>query len=129
MPLTLILAAAAALTLPAPLRGDFDGDGRADRAEVVARAGGHALIVTRAAAPDRPVTIDSVTDPANAFLRLATNETRATACAKGAGASSAPCARRSMTIRGDVLAFGSLEASEAVALWNGRGFDVVSLSD
>lgn len=55
--------------------------------------------------------------------------THPTACAKGAGPRDGRCVPQSVTSRGDTLQFGAAETAQAAAVWNGRTFAVVWLSD
>ena len=116
-------------TLPRPVRGDFDRDGKADIAEVLAnRAGSFILVVSRGAEPKKMELVDTIEDVTDFYLALQKPGRAVTACAKGFG-EDRPCKRTTVTTRGDTLAFGTEEASGAVAIWNGKSFEVEWLSD
>ncbi len=124
----LLMAAAAAP--PAPVRGDFDKDGRVDVAEVVVE-GMTARLVVRpgSGGPAQTVTTWRTSDLAGLYVEMAPPGRSRTACDKGMGDDNADCSVRLVDPSGDTLAFGSREASMAVAVWNGRGFEVHWLSD
>jgi hypothetical protein len=125
-----ILAAATA-TLPAPVSGDFDRDGRIDVAALVATGGGYDLVVRpgdSARGQIKVMTLRSKT-LSGFYLGKAKAGVEATACAKGIGRATDLCAVRSVTLTGDTLQFGTTEASRAVALWADGQFRVVWLSD
>ena len=116
-------------TLPRPIRGDFDQDGRPDVAEVLAnRAGSFILVVRRGAEPSKLAVVDTIEDVTDFYLASQKPGRAVTACAKGLG-ENRPCKRTTVTTRGETLAFGTEEASGAVALWNGKTFEVEWLSD
>lgn len=124
----LVMAGALVTMLPT-VAGDFDRDGRADRAVVRKSNGGYELVVTRAAAPRHPVVVFSMKAAGNFFVDRARPGRWKTACGKGYGPDQDHCARRFVKISGDVLYFGFEESSEAVALWTGKRFEIVWLSD
>jgi len=129
--LAAISLALAVVGLPHPIRADFDHDGKADIAEVVAAKGRYQLVIRRGAAPGAPVVLD--TFDRNAVRRLYIEKSDPgrwqTWCGKGGGTATEPCPHDYVILRGDTLAFGMEEASMSVAIWNGRRFDVVLLSD
>jgi hypothetical protein len=129
MAMLAVLLAAATVTLPAPVSGDFDRDGVVDVATIVQRGDGYALVVRPGAAGRAEASVATFTaaNAAHLYLAKAAPGVEATACAKGAGP--AACVRKSVTVTGDVLDFGTPEASRAVALWNGKAFEVVWLAD
>lgn len=123
------LIMAAAVGLPAPIWGDFDHDGRRDRAGVVRSGRGvYSLVVWRGVDPKRPVVVDTMRDVAGFYLAKAPRGRFRTACGKGYDLGE-PCRYRTVRVTGDVLDFGTAEASEAMAFWNGRRFEVVWMSD
>lgn len=128
--LAIILAAATA-ALPAPVTGDFDHDGKADVAAVVAVGGGYDLVVRPgdSARPRVRVTTLNSKTLGGFYLGKAKAGVEATACAKDLGRATDLCAVRSVTLTGDTLQFGTAEASRAVALWADGQFRVVWLSD
>ena len=123
------LAAAAMLAKLPVLTGDFDHDGRPDRAELRKRGGGYELIVTRASAPRHPHVVFSMKRLGDFYLDKARPGRWKTACGKGYGPDEGHCTHRFVTLRGDTLDFGFKESSEAVALWTGKRFETVWLSD
>ena len=131
MAMLAVLLAAATATLPAPVTGDFDRDGTVDVAAIVQGDGGYALVVRPGATgrAEAKVATFTTANAARLYLTKAAPGVEATACAKGAGRADAPCVRKSVTLSGDVLDFGTPEASRAVALWNGKAFEVVWLED
>jgi hypothetical protein len=127
--IALMMAAATAF---APLSGDFDHDGRPDEAQIVAHRGQYVLRVTRGADPGHPVTIwDYGKDrPRSAFVDTTRAGRFQTACGKGYyGRETGRCSRDWITLRKGDLSFGYQESSDAVAVWNGRRFDVEWMSD
>jgi hypothetical protein len=123
------LAAVLSLASLPSLSGDFDHDGRRDTAELVKVAEGYRLMIRRGAAAGRPLTVMSLTDPANFYLGKAQGGEFATACGKGFGARGRRCDRARVTLKGDELAFGFREMSDGVAIWKGGRFDLVWLTD
>lgn len=128
--LQLVLAAAVA-TLPAPVSGDFDHDGKVDVAAVVASGDGYDLVVRPGGEGRAQIRIRSLnTNILNGFyLGKAVEGVQATACAKDLGRATDLCAVKSVTLAGDTLQFGTKEASRAVALWMDNQFQVVWLED
>lgn len=121
-----LLLLAAALPM---LAGDFDGDGKPDQARLEARGGAHALVVERGAAPGKPVTVTLVDDPADFFIAAQPAGTYPTTCAKDVGAPCAADEPRQLVLDRPALAFGTREASRAVATWTGEAFSVIWLTD
>jgi len=127
-----ILLAGAITGLPAPVRGDFDHDGKIDVAEIVPAANGRFDLVIRRGAAGHPVSVIAsynASQLANLYVTTAKPGHWRTWCGKGGGADSDPCPRASVTLKGDTLDFGMKEASESVAIWTGQRFEVVLLSD
>lgn len=126
-----MLAAVAAISLPAPVTGDFDRDGKADTAMLKPANGAYDLIVHPGAVgrADSKIATFTTKDVVRLYLAKAPAGVEATACAKGHGAASDPCLRKSITLQGDTLDFGMTEASRAVAVWTGQRFEVVRLAD
>ncbi len=130
--LAAIILASAVMSLPAAVRGDFDHDGKPDVAEVMARHDGAYQLVIHRSDPRRSVAVITTlsgSELANFFVSKGRPGHYRTWCGKGGGQDGDPCPRKSVTLRGDTLTFGTEEASESVALWTGRGFEVVLLSD
>ncbi|WP_165185233.1 hypothetical protein [Caulobacter soli] len=126
--IALLLAAAAAFT---PLKGDFDHDGRPDTARIVHAGDRYVLRVIRGADPRKPATVWDLgrSKPPYPFVAAARAGRFQTACSKGLGRDATPCPRSWVTVKAGDLTFGNAETTEAVALWNGRRFDVEWLSD
>ncbi len=125
------LLAAVIAHLPPPIRGDFDHDGRMDRAELQLQHGGrYRLLVWRGARPGRPETVDTDFDAASdIFLTKAKPGRWKTACGKGYGPDQVTCTRKFVRLTGDTIDFGVRESSEIVALWTGHRFEAVWISD
>jgi hypothetical protein len=121
--------AAAAFALPAPVDGDFDHDGRLDQAEIVRTGFGYSLVVRRAADPRHPAVVYSTPRLGDFYLAKAKPGRWRTACGKGYGPGQDRCLRKTIRLAGDTLDFGVRESSEAVAIWTGRRFEVVWISD
>jgi hypothetical protein len=117
--------------LPPPaVHADFDGDHRIDSARVLADAkGGFRVIVVRSADPRHAVTIYRTRDARPPYLDTARPGTYRTACGKGYGPDEQHCRYRQITLTANTLMFGYSEASDAAAVWNGRRFDVVWITD
>ncbi len=127
--IALLLAAASAF---APLKGDFDHDGRRDTAQIVSTGGQYVLRVTRGADLRHPITIHDYgkAKPTRAFVDVSVAGRFKTACGKGYyGTETGRCSRDWVTLRAGDLSFGHAESSDAVALWNGKRFEVEWLSD
>jgi hypothetical protein len=75
------------------------------------------------------VVVETMRDVAGFYLTKAAQGRWRTACGKGYDLGEEQCRYRSVRVRGDVLDFGTREASEAMALWNGRSFQVIWISD
>jgi hypothetical protein len=120
------LLLAAALALPAPVTGDFDGDLRPDTARLVQRANraGHDLVIYRGAGGP-PALVTHVPDVRNFYLHSGWYRA---ACIEFNDKMTQACPKMPPTPK-DVLMFGSEEASGAMAIWNGKGFDVEWVSD
>ena len=121
MSISLLLAAATV----APIIGDFDGDGLADRAYVRETGSAQDLVVERGAGD---IAVVQAVTPLHLTLGVLAPGTYDTACAKGLGARAAPCPERALTLARPALQFGAEEASQAVALWDGARCSVVWLS-
>lgn len=119
-----------AASVPAPLSGDFDHDGRPDLAAVV-REGDEAYVlsVKRGGAPDAPARIRLGKGFPDILTAAEARRVETTACAKGAGPHDTPCPDKIVTVEKGDLLFGSAEASLAVAKWDGRAFRVTWISD
>ena len=126
-----VLAAALA-NAPVPISGDFDHDGRPDVAQIIRWKPGVYHLVIRRGAPGHPVSVIDTIKENDLFDLFLTREKPGrlrTWCGKGGDTGDVPCMRRSVRLRGDTLAFGTKESSEAVAIWTGRKFEVVWISD
>lgn len=118
--MALMVLAAAAMTLA----GDFDGDGRTDRARLVAKGETLDLVVDRGAGD---LVLVEKALPLSTMLDVTRAGRYRTACGKGAGR--APCGRIHTDLSRDTLSFGTPESSRAVAVWRGDRFEVVWLMD
>ena len=123
------LAAAASLAAAvSPIAGDLDGDGLADRAWLREAGSAYEIVVERGAGG--VVVVHTTPDARNLYLGVADPGTYRTWCGKRMNRRSAPaCTEPSVTLAGPTLAFGTEEASQAVAVWDGQRFRVVWLSD
>lgn len=124
------LALLAASSLPGPIAGDFDHDGKRDTAAIIREGRDiYVLQVTRGARPGAPERVRLGLSPPD-FMQLAkTGGPTPTACGKGAGAANTPCPHSSVTVREGDLTLGHAEASQAVLVWNGRGFSLEWVAD
>ena len=120
--LSLILLAAVGQVL-----GDFDHDGRMDRA-LLRPAGAHYELVIERADGSVFLLLERVDNPANFYFEKLAPGVYETACAKGLGPRR-PCPRLTVSATADTLQFGTPEASQAVAIWNGGEFEIDWLSD
>lgn len=109
--------------------GDFDRDGRPDFARMMPAGASYNLVIFRAtgAPPDIVETIPAA-QASNYFFELAKPGTYQTWCGKGGATDAEPCPARSLTLSGDVLAFGIPEAGDSVAVWDGRRFVTIRMS-
>jgi hypothetical protein len=88
--------------------GDFDRDGRSDRAYLRTSSHMSELIVERAAG--KIVVIDGVKDAEEFYFKKIQPGKYRAACSKGLGRSK-PCAAPVITVKGDALQFGTREVS------------------
>lgn len=123
------LATALSLASLPSVAGDFDHDGKRDIAKVERTGEGYQLVMRRGAKAARPLVLMSMANPENFYLGKAQGGEFATACGKGYGARGTRCERPRVNLRGSELAFGYREASDGVAIWTGRRFDLVWLTD
>lgn len=119
---------------PTTAHGDFDGDGVPDLARVVRDADRHYRVVVEPGSQvqRRIVVYDYGLRRADFYVSGSTPGRYETACHKGYGPDAhegQPCADNFVVLQGDVLSFGVSESSDAVALWTGRGFRVVWMTD
>ena len=128
--MSLFLALLVSAILPGPISGDFDHDGKADTARIVrADDGAYVLEIARGAASKAPLRIELGRHAPDYMVPAKSGGAVATACAKGAGAPTDPCPRKSVQVtRGDLLV-GTAEASESVFVWDGQTFRRDWLSD
>ena len=126
-----IIAAAIVAHLPAPIFGDFRHDGHRERAEVIRRPkGGYSLVVSREGqGGGRADVIFSMKSARDFYVDRAKPGHYRTACGKGYGPDQDHCTLEAVDLKGDTLDFGFSESSEAVAMWTGRRFEVVWISD
>ena len=127
-----MLLAAAIARVPPPVHGDFHHDGKPDVAEVVSSRHGVYRLIIRRAAPGHPISIIETFSSdrlPNLYVTTERPGRWRTWCGKGGRSDADPCPQKSVTLRGDTLAFGMKEASESVAIWTGHKFRVVLLSD
>lgn len=121
-----MLASLLLLASATPLLGDFDLDGRPDRAYLRQAGTAYELVIERA---DGAVSaVARVTDPETFYFEKLPAGTYKTACAKDEGKTKA-CPRRSITVRSGTLQFGTTEASQAAAVWKDGRFAVYWLAD
>jgi hypothetical protein len=119
-----------AASLPAPLTGDFDHDGRSDVAAVVRESDtAYVLTVKRGAAPGAPAKLSLGRGFPEILETAQASAVEATACAKGAGAHNAPCPVKTVAIQKGDLLLTSPEASQAVMKWDGQAFRLEWISD
>jgi hypothetical protein len=119
---------------PVVARGDFDRDGLRDTARIVREPDGRYRVVVQPGAKGQlPVVVyDFGRSRGDYYVARDTPGRYETACHKGYGPDAhegRPCAHDYVVLTGDVFSFGVAESSEAVALWNGRRFEVVWISD
>lgn len=124
-----LLAATLTLAQLPSLTGDFDHDGRRDAAALIKHGAEYQLVVTRGASTKKPLVLLSLANPSNFYLGKAQGGVFATACGKGLGAGMMRCDHPRVSLKGNELAFGVREASNAVAVWKGNRFDLVWLTD
>lgn len=110
--------------------GDFDRDGRPDTARLVRSGDTYDLVIQRAAPGAAPDVVETITvsQASNYFLVLATPGIYQTWCGRGGATEAEPCPALSLTLSGDVLAFGFAEAGESVAVWDGERFTTIQMS-
>jgi hypothetical protein len=138
-----ILGAAAALAVLAGdparaatttvARGDFDRDGSIDTARIARGSDGHYRVLVQSGAKRRRpmVVYDFGRGRYDYFVARDRPGRYETACHKGYGDphEDRPCAYNFLVLRGAVFSFGVADSSEAVALWTGRRFEVVWISE
>ena len=111
------------------LTGDFDHDGLNDRAYFLSSPGKVELMMQPGRTGAGAVLVSPIRDYQHTSMWVAKPGSVETACGKGLGDDAALCDRRSVELKGDTIAFGSQESAQAVAIWNGEGFDTVWISD
>lgn len=114
------------LASAAPLLGDFDHDGRPDRAYIRQAGSLHQLVIERASG--EITALVRVDDPDSFYFEKLPAGTYKTACAKGQGKQST-CKQSSISLTGDTLQFGTSETSQAAAIWKDGHFQVRVLGD
>jgi len=128
--LAIIALAATLYAMPPKVRGDFDGDGRVDIAEIVKTGGAYRVLVHPGSQPGKIIVVETLGPlSSDFFLDTARSGKWKTWCGKGGGSDDEPCPRTSVVLKGGELTFGVKEASASVAIWTGRRFEVVLLSD
>lgn len=127
LPILLILAAMQAAPAATAI-GDFDHDGVPDRAFVGTGPDGAMHLMVELGGKATPYVIAPLKSPAGFHFETITPGRYDTACGKGTG-HAAGCPGKQVTLAGETLAFGTREASRAVAVWNGSGFETVWLAD
>lgn len=113
------------------VRGDFDGDGRIDRAALLVnnKAKSFALFVLRSGRPPLRLTPDkSLSALWNTGLKIAPPGHYATACSRGAGAADEPCTP-AIDARYPAIEFETYESSVQIFAWMGEGFEGQWLAD
>jgi hypothetical protein len=111
--------------------GDFDGDGRADRAAVLVDGTGVRLgvfVFRGAGGAAQKIEDEPIDGLVNIGLDLQAAGTFPTACGKGAGAKGAPC-RPAITTKQASIAITHFEASQELVFWTGKRFERAFLSD
>jgi hypothetical protein len=113
-------------------RGDFDHDGKPDLAQVI-KLSPHKfeLVVTRGADPKHPVVVETMDDIDDFYVVRAEPGRYQSACSKGydLGPDDPGCKRPWTKLKGDNLGFGTQQSSDAIAIWTGKRFEVIWLSD
>lgn len=117
--------------VPGPIRGDFAHDGMPDVAEIVSGRRVSYHLIVHCGAVGHPVLIVTTftRNELPDFLTSAKPGRWETWCGKGGGSDRDPCPRRFVRLRGHTLDFGHAESTKFVAIWTGRGFEVMQLSD
>lgn len=126
--MTPLLLALSVLSTPAPVTGDFDHDGRSDRAEIVAISPDVYQLQIRPGAPGAKAFVVADLKPSQLrdfYVEMAMPGRVAARCAE---VSDDKC-RRNLELSGDTLSFGTEEASQALAIWRGDRFEVIWISD
>lgn len=127
--LALLLAAqpSAAPDLAMVAVGDFDRDGWPDQAYVETRRDARMRLVVVPGRPHAARIVVTTIDMPDSFRFQAVHRGRYTpACVQGLRP--ARCAASSIELGGDALAFGNAGQPEAVAIWNGAGFNRIFLA-
>jgi hypothetical protein len=125
-----IAIAAAVYALPPKVRGDFDHDGKMDLAEIVKIGGTYKVVVRPGSHPQSIVVVETLGHlDGDFFLDTARAGRWKTWCGKGGGSDHEPCPRTAVVLKGGDLTFGRKEASEWVAIWTGKRYQTVLLSD
>lgn len=113
------------------VRGDFDGDGRIDRAALLVndKAKTFALFVTRSGRPPVRLTPDQPLSALwNTDLKIAPPGHYVTACSRGLGAEDEPC-KPAVDARYPAITLETYESSVQIFAWTGKGFEGQWLSD
>jgi hypothetical protein len=124
------LALLLASSLPGPVTGDFDHDGKPDTAEIVREGRDvYLLQITRGAAFGAPERVRLGLSAPDYMQAATRGGPTPTACGKGAGPADTPCPRTSVTVRPGDLTLGHAEASQAVLAWDGQSFSLEWVAD
>lgn len=115
---------AAMLVLPSPISGDFDGDGRPDRAGFFGNGNAVRIEVRLAAWPGRVWPAPESQGPAGVLFLARLPAVRHTSLCDVDNGNRRPCAAP-VTVRTDAIGFGAPEASMAVAWWTGKDFRTI----
>lgn len=110
--------------------GDFDGDGKADRAWLMVSENGrlYGLFVSRGGRTPENLADGDLAGLPNLMLDLYRPGTYKTACGKGYGDGGTPC-RPAVRARWTAIWLGVFESSDEIFFWDGKRFDSAFLSD
>jgi len=112
--------------LAGSLLGDFDQDGREDRAFLRRAGGAYELVVQRGSG--ETTVLDRLDNPATLYFDVLPPGTYKTACAKGHGNAST-CKQHTIRLARPAIQFGTREASQAAVVWEDGHFQTYWLSD
>lgn len=125
---TIAAAGLATATNALEASGDFDGDGRADRAELRRDGDVQRVVVELAARPGETMVVHefAVERVRGDLLELKTLPSGVYTTTSAGPGDPEP---EGVEVRNDALGFGVPEGAQAMAYWTGDGFRTVWLSD
>ncbi len=122
LPIVLAMAAAQTPRISGIVTGDFDHDGKPDRAMVLRQPDDTFAVVVEHGRGGRSMLMDHIRQIEAPFVKLASPGEIAAACSGSKAPHACPSGRLQL---GDTISYGMHETTHGVALWNGRSFELI----